>query len=308
MNKEKQKILVICGPTASGKTSLALQLAKELTKANILSVDSRQIYKQLDIVTGKDKPTDLPKNIKIYGQDIFDPNERANLADFIRYSQKIINDSIMTKTPLIIVGGTGLYLKALTEDLSNISIPPNWTLRQSLEILPLEKLQSLLNEKNPDKYSSLNRSDFMNPRRLIRYLEITDSKIINPSIIRQRDDINFKWIGLLPGKEIIKEKIKNRVLDRLKKGALDEVKLLRKNFPDKKLTIYSSLGVSQIIDYLDKKISKEKLVEIWTNAEVDYARRQIVWFKKQPGIVWYDKSNDINSLICELKKIYQQNA
>ena len=295
MNNKVQNIYIICGPTASGKTGLALQIAKELPKTNILSVDSRQAYKDLGIITGKDIPSDLSSKIVIYGHDIFNSNERANLADFVRYSQKIIKVSKKTNTPLIIVGGTGLYLKALTQNLSDITIPPNPILRQQLEKLSLKELQDLLQKENPQKFSSLNKSDFMNPRRLIRALEISVSKTkssTTPTTPITLKDISFYWIGLMPDKKTLKTKIHYRVLERIKNGAINELKNLLSKYPDRNLPIYTSLGVSQILDYLDEKTTIEQLEEQWTNVEMDYARRQVVWFKKQVDIVWYDKDID----------------
>ena len=308
MENNKQQIVIICGPTASGKTSLALQLAKELKKVNILSVDSRQVYNDLDIITGKDIPNNLPKNIAIYGHNIFNPDERANLADFQRYSQAIIESSNTTHTPLIIVGGTGLYLKSLTQKLADVSVPPNPKLREKLEKLSLIELQETLRKTNPEKLNSLNHSDFMNPRRLIRYIEISQSKTKSKHDISLQKEITFHWIGLLPEKETLKENIRNRVIARINSGAVGEVTSLQKWFPDNRLAIYTSLGVSQIIDFLAGKLTKKELIDAWTNAEVDYARRQIVWFKKQPSIVWYDKSTDRNLLINQLKNIYLKNA
>lgn len=311
--ESKQKIIIICGPTASGKTGLALQLAKVLPQANILSVDSRQVYKSLDVISGKDIPDNLSKEITIFGHDLFNPDETANLADFVRYSQKIIHDSGESNTPLIIVGGTGLYLKAITQNLSNVLIPPNQKLRQELEKLSLSALQELLKKEDPKKFIQLNHSDLMNPRRLIRAIEIARSTItVSSSSLREGTPTKqsphfFRWIGLVPDKTILKRQIHQRVLARLKADAIDEVKNLIKKYPDRKLPIYTSLGVSQIIDFIDGKISKDQMVEIWTNAEVDYARRQIIWFKKQPDIVWYDNDEDRNTLIEELKK-YIQNA
>lgn len=302
--KSKTNIVVICGPTASGKTDLALQLAKVLKKTNILSVDSRQAYKDLSIITGKDIPNNLPKGINVFGHDIFSSNESSNLGDFVRYSQKIIKSSIESQTPLIIVGGTGLYLKAITQDLSFVSIPPNPILREELEKLSLVELQKRLKIKNPIKFSTINHSDLMNPRRLIRYIEISQSNIPQPITI-DNSNISYHWVGILPDKNILKEQIRCRVIERINRGAVEEVKKLLSNYPDKSLPIYSSLGVSQIIDYLEKIITKNKLVEIWTNAEVDYAKRQIVWFKKQPNILWYDKDIDKLKLSQELFKKYQ---
>lgn len=302
--KNKTKIVVICGPTSSGKTGLALQLAKELKKANILSVDSRQVYKDLSIITGKDTPSDLPEGIHIFGHDIFDSVETANLGEFVRYSQKVIKDSQDSQTPLIIVGGTGLYLKAITQDLNYVSIPPNPILRKELEKLTLLELQNRLKIENPQKFSVINHSDLMNPRRLIRYIEISQSKI-SPQKKFNGSNIEFYWVGLHLDKNNLKKQIHNRVINRINGGAIDEVINLLKIYPDKSLPIYSSLGVSQIIEYLENKTSIKKLEEIWTNAELDYARRQIVWFKKQPGILWYDKDTDRLKLSQELSKIYQ---
>ncbi|HOX96234.1 MAG TPA: tRNA (adenosine(37)-N6)-dimethylallyltransferase MiaA [Candidatus Woesebacteria bacterium] len=308
MENKKQHVVVICGTTASGKTTLALQLAKELTRANILSVDSRQAYRELDIVTGKDIPEDLPPEISFYGVNLFEPKETANIADFVRYSKKIIADSYKNNLPLIIVGGSGLYLKAITQDLSDISIPPNLKLRHKLEKLSLSSLQQELKKLNLKKYSSLNHSDVMNPRRLIRHIEISLTKNISNSKDEMSPNTIFHWIGLSQTKEELQKNIHARVLGRLQQGAIVEVSNLLYRYPDHSLPIFSSLGVSQIKSYLEKKISLEELISIWTNAELDYARRQIVWFKKQSDIVWYDKNSDKIVLVADLKKIYTNNA
>jgi len=297
MEKEIFKIIVICGPTASGKTKLALQLAKEYPRVNLLSVDSRQAYESLDILTGKDIPGDLPPSISIFGHDLFKPDERANLADFVRFSQDVIAQSIKEKVPLIIVGGTGLYLKAITQNLSNVLVPPDEKLRQKLEKLSLEQLQNFLKEKDNKKFSTLNRSDSMNPRRLIRYIEIAQRPPHKGSQKLPTDTIKFIWFGLMPDKTTLKNNIHQRVLERLKKGVIAEVAHLLKKYPNRNLPIFSSLGVSPIIAFLDRKISESQLIDLWTKAEVDYARRQVVWFKKQPEIIWYDK--DIDKIVLK---------
>ena len=305
---KKQKIVIICGPTASGKTGLALQLAKELPSANILSVDSRQIYQELDIVTGKDIPSHLPSEINFYGLNLFKPTEVANLADFTRYATEVIDKSYKSGTPLIIVGGTGLYLKSITERLSDILVPPNPELRKELEQLPLSYLQQKLKETNPAKYQSLNRSDIMNPRRLIRSIEISLSKPVPSAPQQPGRQVEYFWVGLRPDKNALKTSINLRVKKRLEQGAVKEVENLMSKYSSHSLPVFSSLGVSQIRQHIDKKITQSELIEIWTNAEVDYARRQMVWFKKQPHIVWYDKDADRKKLIDNLIKIYNPNA
>jgi len=354
MTHTKQTILIVCGPTASGKTSFALEVAKELLKIhssiNILSVDSRQVYKDLDIITGKDIPADLPQNIHFFGLNIFDIAGSSNLADFLKYSQKVIDDSINSITPLIIVGGTGLYLKAITQNLSDVTIPQDLALRKEIENLPLTELQSRLLELNPEKYNSLNNSDINNPRRLIRAIEIStfrshqptttvisgltrnpsgiyrhcearSAAAIQKNINNQSSNLNpqqvtdtltpspptFLWLGFMPDKTDIAISIHRRVAERLQNGAVEEVKSLLDKNPDTTLPIYSSLGVSQIIAYLKSEISLSQLEKIWSNAEIDYARRQIVWFKKQPGIIWYDKSSNTKSLALEYAKKLTKN-
>ncbi len=294
---KKTNILVICGPTASGKTSLAIEIAKAIdSTVNILSADSRQIYQGLDLVTGKDIPSDLPESIKFYGLDLAKPDSNFNLWQFTDYAKNIIQNSLKENIPLIVVGGTGLYLKAITSDYLNINIPKNEKLRRKLESMDKPALQKLLLKKNPEKYQSLNHSDLNNPRRLIRAIEIATSSLrgakrrgnLTPSI--QVRLPNFLWVGIVQDKELLKEKIRRRVSDRIESGAIEEVKNIFQKFPDQTLPIYTSLGVKHITQYLDKKITHEELIDLWATSELDYARRQMVWFKKQSGIIWYDKS------------------
>ncbi len=299
---KKPAILVICGATATGKTSLAISVAKSLisssspatagltpsTSVNILSADSRQIYRGLDIVTGKDIPEDLPPSINFFGLDLVEPNQSFNLSDYVQYSKKVIQESLSQKIPLIIVGGTGLYLKAITSDLLNVQVPPNQSLRSELEKLTLVELQNKLQEVNLEKYISLNNSDIHNPRRLIRAIEIACHSGTCNRVTVSPCHPSFSWVGLHQDKEVQKANIRQRVISRLNAGAIQEVEQLLKKYSEPKLPLFTSLGVREIIGYLHQKISRDELVELWTAAENDYARRQMVWFKRQPGIIWYD--------------------
>jgi len=299
MESSTSKALVICGPTSSGKTSLALKIASLLPSANILSVDSRQVYKNLDILTGKDIPKDLSPNINIYGIDLIKASEGSNLADFTKYAKEVMEKSINSKTPLIIVGGTGLYLKSITENLTNVFVKRNEVLRSNLERKSLIELQEELKLINHEKFSSLNNSDVNNPRRLIRHIEIAsnDSKDLD---IQPQTNIDFRWIGIKFDKDSLQEKILERISSRIAMGVFEEVEAFIKKYPDIKLPIFSSLGLTQISDYLQHKISLEELKTSWMMKEVDYARRQMVWFSKQKQIIWYDKNSIDNQFIKEL--------
>jgi len=277
-------IPVVCGATSSGKSSYAFDLAKKYDNVNILSVDSRQFYKDIPIISGQDTP---PANVTLYGQGILSPDESPNIAEFKKYVAPILN-----KTPLIIVGGSGLYLKAITENLSNIFVPPDTEFRFKAEKMPLEELQKLLKKTNPSKFNSLNNSDVNNPRRLIRHLEIShynQSHSVIPDSIRNPDNI-FSWIGLRKTSDQLAKDIHTRVLTRLDQGAIEEVKKLLEKYPNQKLPIYTALGVKQIVEFVDGKIDKDSLIKNWTQVEISYAKRQNVWFKKQLGIIWYDNN------------------
>lgn len=302
---QKQNIVVICGPTASGKTSLALDVANRLPQANLLSVDSRQTYEGLDIVTGKDIPLDLPEKISVFGLNLFSPHEASNISAFEKYSHNIILSSLQQHTPLIIVGGTGFYLHAITHNLSDTLVPQDSELRQQIESLPTSELQSILSKLSPEKFASLNHSDLFNPRRLIRAIEVATFRgkhtITTYSIF---DDIEkqsvFNWVGIMPSKEQINLAIRQRVVSRLQNGAIDEVIKLLSEVPNRALPVHTTLGVPEITRFLDGDITREELVDLWTKAEIDYARRQIVWFKKQKDIIWYDKDSIDEQLINRL--------
>lgn len=272
-------IPIICGTTSSGKSAYAFELAKKYPHANILSVDSRQFYKDLPIVSGQDI---APKNVTLYGQGILSADQISNIADFRKYVAPIIK-----KTPLIIVGGSGLYLKAITENLSNTEVPPDEKFRQKAETMSVQELQDQLKKINTDDFNLLNNSDKNNTRRLIRHIEIARSAPCHRVTVSQCHE-RFSWIGLRKTSDRLAKDIRSRVLFRLDQGAISEVEKLIENYPNRQLPIYSTLGVRQIFEFLENKIDKDKLIASWIQSEISYAKRQEVWFKKQPGIVWYD--------------------
>ncbi|MBI1871978.1 hypothetical protein HYS10_01020 [Candidatus Collierbacteria bacterium] len=297
------EITIICGTTGSGKTALALKMARD-KPTSIISADSRQVYEGLDIITGKDIPEGFIKEesnlffnsrkvifyssppIRLLGFNLLKPNESFNAAEFVDLTNQIIQKETGGNRQVIIVGGTGFYLKALTQPQTLAQVAPDETLREELSALSVEKLQQRLWEVNPQKFLSLNDSDIKNPRRLTRAIEIGLSPPIlnrsNPELVE--GEVKYKWLGLRLPLEVLKQKINARVIVRVNSGAVSEVEKLLKEYPDRNLPIYTSLGVKPIIEYLDGKISKEKLIENWTTDEVNYAKRQITWFKKQPQI------------------------
>ncbi|MBI3954861.1 tRNA (adenosine(37)-N6)-dimethylallyltransferase MiaA [Candidatus Gottesmanbacteria bacterium] len=313
------KLLVICGPTATGKTDLGIYLSKKF-HGEIISADSRQVYRGMDINTGKDIPVNsklktqnsklqiknkkfnigyrLKEGIPIWLVDIVEPDYIFNVGEYREVARKVIKDiSKRNKLP-IIVGGTGLYIKSLLYPLPLASIVPNQKLRDKLSKLNLDELQKYLQKINPRKWQSLNHSDQMNPRRLIRAIEISLSTISSPS-----SEFNSKHylsiyeegpliIGLLMPKEKLNQRIDERINKRIKEGALEEVRKISQEKFSGNLPSLSSTGYKQLKNYLGGRITRSEAISSWQNAEHAFAKRQITWFKNMQGICWYDVSQN----------------
>src|SRR5260221_924256 len=265
MGKTKPKLLVICGPTATGKTQLVLQLAKKLDGI-LVSADSRQVYKYMDIGTGKDV-----KNI--LGYNLVNPNEEFSVSQYSRFaSQKIQEIQGKNKLP-ILVGGTGLYIKAVIDNIATINVAPDKNLREKLHNKTIDELYEILVKINSEKSESMNDSDRKNSRRLVRAIEIANS---NLKTVADKPEYDVLMIGLMADKKDLKERIEKRVEERIRMGFEKEVDFLKENgfwngAPQK------TLGYK---DWPD--------IEKWKTEEFKYAKRQMTWFKKEKRINWFD--------------------
>lgn len=307
-----KKILVILGPTATGKTDVALFLADKFN-GELVSCDSRQVYKYLDIGTGKlpSQETVIKKGkgwweingIKVWMYDIVDAGRQYTVADYVKDAAKVIDD-IVTKDKLpIIVGGTGLYLRALLEGLDNLQKPVDQDLRDKLGRLTLLQLQKKLQKLSLKGWENLNNSDRNNSRRLLRAIELLS---MNPYMRTQRNKtgLNKKYrvlkIGLTAPRQELYKKVDLRVLKRLSAGMLGEAKDLFK----KGVTIerMKSLGLEYgvLADFLVGKIKTQKdLTNILTGKIHGYVRRQLTWFKKEKDVLWFDVTGKNVSLKIE---------
>lgn len=266
-------ILCIVGPTGTGKTVKAINIATRQPSI-LISADSRQVYRSMDIVTGKDHPRD----INIFGIDIVDPDEPCSVSVWYNSVMPHIQQAWKEEILPIIVGGTGLYVKAITDGIETMEIPINDELRNELSLLPLEELQIVLKNVDSKKYESMNNSDKQNPRRLIRAIEVTKS---GSTPTPRSFSINSKLIEISPPPDDIYSKmIKDRVNSRLELGAIEETKKLIDKY-GKSVPSMSAIGYKSIIQYLEGNFSKQKLIEIWVRDEINYAKRQVTWIKKQ---------------------------
>ena len=313
----KNKLLILTGPTATGKTSLGLKLAREFN-GEILSADSRQAYKHMDIGTGKDVSINSKfeiRNLKlenkdlnfgtydfdgvpVWGLDIVEPDYKFNVSDWVKYAQMIIQD-IQSRNKLpIIVGGTGLYIKALLEPPNTIDIPIDIKLRESLSNNSVTQLINKLLELDSEKWEKMNESDRNNPRRLIRAIEVAHQRF-KIQETRHKQKSNFQSndilvIGLTASRVVINQRIDVRVEKRMKMGMVEEVKGLIAKGYSWDLPSMSSLGYREFKDYIltADPFSLAASIERWKISEHQYAKRQLTYLEKYlPGAKWFDISS-----------------
>lgn len=266
------KLLVICGPTATGKTDLALTLAKEWN-GELVSADSRQMYQGLDALTGKERS----KDILIWLYDVIKVDESFSAYDFVLRAEAAIADIQKRGKLPVVVGGTGFYLRVLTRSIDTISIPPDPALRKKLDILSLVTLQEQLQQADSERWTDMNASDRANKRRLIRAIEVAGK----PKSPKKTAGYDALWIGLTAPLSILKQRITEHV-ERRSQEALDEVRD-HETLPD-------ILGVDSLRAFFRGEYTKEEALSRWALAEFQYAKRQMTWFRKRREIQWFDVS------------------
>lgn len=305
-----QKIIVILGPTASGKTNLALKLAKRFN-GYIISADSRQIYQDMNVGTAKPigrimnyklgikriETAYLVKGVPHFLMDYVKPNESFTLADWLRITKKILNSKIINNkfNIPIICGGTGLYISALIE---NYKLPKDQTNLNLRTKLTNNTLPSLLNKLKKIDLATYKLIDKNNKRRIIRALEyvLTNHLSFTSEAKNQISPYEFLQIGLLQSREKLYQRINNRVDLMLKKGLIAETKTLIKKY-DPSLPALSGIGYKQINQYLENQIEKNKAIEEIKRDSRHYAKRQITWFQRDKKIKWVNNYFEANELV-----------
>ncbi|OGM90506.1 tRNA (adenosine(37)-N6)-dimethylallyltransferase MiaA [Candidatus Wolfebacteria bacterium RIFCSPLOWO2_01_FULL_38_11] len=296
---QKPKIIVIVGPTTSGKSHLAVKISRKF-KGEIISADSRQVYKGMDIGTAKPTKAEI-QSIPHHLIDIKNPNQNYTLAEYKKDCLKKIKKILQRNNLPIIVGGTGLYIKAVVDNLDIPPASPNSQLRKKLEKELKEKGLPHLYEKlislDPEAAYIIDKN---NPRRIIRALEITI--ITNKPFSLQRKQgqplFNALKIGINLPKEKLKNKIRKRTGQMIKNGLVNEVEALIKKY-NPSLTVFDAIGYREIINYLNGKITLSEAVELIKRSTWRYAKRQMTWFRKDKEIIW--ASNEKEALILAKK-------
>ena len=295
---EKHKVIVICGPTASGKTALSIELAKKIN-GEIVSADSMQIYKDMDIGTAKPTKEEM-EGIQHYLLDFVSPEERYSVAQFKQDAKKAIKEIINKgKTP-IVVGGTGLYVDSLIYEIEYNDIKLDEEYRKKLEKMAeeqgLEELYKKALEIDQEAMKKISPND---KKRIMRVLEIYHStgktKTEQEKESRKNPvEYDYRVYAINWDREILYQRINKRVDIMIEKGLIEEVKEILNKY-DKFPTAMHGLGYKEVVDYLNGIYTKEEMIEKIKLETRRYAKRQLTWFRKNKQTIWLDGTNDIQN-------------
>ncbi len=297
MNNNKT-LIVIAGPTAVGKTAIAIQVAKRYNTV-VLSADSRQFYREMSIGTAKPDADELAA-VKHYFIDSHSIHENFSVGDFEKQALALLDELFKEYDAVVMAGGSGLYIKAVCEGFDNLPVADAGVrdkLNKDFTELGLKHLQERLKEIDPDYYEQV---DIQNPQRLIRALEVfeTTGKPIShyrKSTVNKRP-FNIVKIGLNLPRDILYQQINYRVDKMLELGLLDEVKSL---IPHRSLNALNTVGYSELFDHFDGNTDLESALDLIKQNTRHFAKRQLTWFRKDKDMHWLEADDEdvVNDIV-----------
>lgn len=298
----RKKLIVILGPTASGKTNLGIKLAKKFN-GEIINADSRTIYKEFNIGTdkpGKDKNKKeyTVSGIQHYLIDFLKPNKEFSVAEYQNQAKEKIKEIQKKDKAVFMVGGSPLYIDSVIYDYKIPKVEPNWKLREKLTKEPLEKLVSKLKKINS---KILGEIDLKNKRKIIRVLEISlkgETKNKKPKKIIP----NILILGIKTDRKELYKTINRRVDNMIKKGLISEVKKLLKKYKENAPAL-SGIGYREIVSFFKKEISKEEAIELIKRNSRHFAKRQLTWFRRDKNINWVLSQNEAEKKIKDFLRV-----
>ena len=283
------KVIAIVGPTAVGKTALSLEIAEKFS-AEIINADAMQIYKGMDIGTAK-LPLSQRRGIVHHQIDVLDPSEEANVSQYQKQSREIINDLLSKNVQPIMVGGSGLYVNSVLEDLefpgTNLEVRAKY--EEILDEKGVEALFKRLKEIDPKAAENILPN---NARKIVRALEVNEitGKAFNAKLPEPSPIFSDVRIALDIPRDLLDQRIIDRVHQMFEDGFVDEVNRIEKNLRLGK-TAFRALGYSQVLSLLSGEISEDEAITLTINATKKFARRQLSWFRRDPLIHWLDATS-----------------
>lgn len=292
--QNNKKLIVILGPTASGKSELAIKLAKKFN-GEIISADSRQVYKGLNIGTAKVTKKEM-EGIPHYLLDVASPKRKFTVAQYRKLALKAIEKIFKKGKIPILCGGSGFYIQSVVDGIIFPEVPPDWKLRKKLEKKSPKELYQILKKLDPKRAKTIEKE---NPRRLIRAIEIAKKIGKVPPLKFNPLPYPVLILGIKKPMVEIKERIKKRFFQWLKEGLIKEVKKLKRMGLSFKAIEDFGLEYYWIAKYLKGEISKKEMIERSIKEIQDYAKRQMTWFKKDQRIHWIKNQKEAEKLIKE---------
>ena len=283
------KVIAIVGPTAVGKTALSLEIAEKFS-AEIINADAMQIYKGMDIGTAK-LPLSQRRGIVHHQIDVLDPIDEANVSQYQKQTREIINDLLNRKVQPMLVGGSGLYVNSVLEDLefpgTNLEVRAKY--EEILDEKGVDALFQMLKEIDPKAAENILPN---NARKIVRALEVNEitGKAFNAKLPEPSPIFSDVRIALDMPRDLLDKRISDRVHQMFEEGFVDEVKRLEKNLRLGK-TAFRALGYSQVLSLLAGEIAEDEAITLTINATKKFARRQLSWFRRDPLIHWLDATS-----------------
>ena len=290
----KRPMIVLSGPTAVGKTALSIELAKKINGA-IISADSMQVYKYMDIGSAKIMPEEM-EGVKHYLIDALDPSDEFNIVVFQKMAKEALKEIYANGQIPIVAGGTGFYIQALLYDIDFENQDCNEAYRAELEQLAKEQgnevLHARLQEVDPASAEKIHANNVKRVIRALEFYHLTGKPISehNEEEHQKESPYNFAYFVLNDEREHLYQRIDQRVDIMLEHGLLDEVKKLKEMGYHRGMVSMQGLGYKEILDYLDGKCSLEEAIYIIKRETRHFAKRQLTWFRREREVIWMDKS------------------
>jgi len=303
----KPLLVVICGPTAAGKTALALKLGKRFD-VEVISADSRQIYRGMDIGTAKPTPDELSR-LRHHLVDVVDPAEQFTAADFVEQGRWLALDILKRRRLPFVVGGTGLYIRALTDGL--VAVPGgDEALRRRFHQLEQEQgegaLYRLLQERDPGMAARIHPRNQVRIVRALEVLELTGERLSALQAAHAFADRPFATlkIGLAPDRDELFRRIDRRAELMLESGLIEETRHLLAKGYSPRLKSLQTIGYRECIQYLQGEISLDETLSLIQRATRHYAKRQLTWFRKDDSIIWVDSCQESVRILALIDQFY----
>ncbi len=294
-------LIVIAGPTATGKTELAIELAEALIAGGrpteVISADSRQVFRRLDIGTAKATAADRAR-VAHHGLDLVEPDQPFSLADFATHAEGVLRDLVRRDGTAILAGGTGLYLRAIARGIDTGALPSDAAVRARLEAqLVAEGLDQLVGRLVAIAPAMAATVDLRNPRRVVRALEIAELQGDAPRPPARGYPGPVAWVGLELEPVAHRARIAQRVRAQFDAGLVDEARDLRERF-DPALPAFSAIGYREAWAVLDGRLSRDAAIELDATRTAAFARRQRTWFRSEPDIAWHPAGTTAAALLA----------